>query len=112
MLERAGPVPLTVFVTDGLPERMRRNNKAFQIVSATNRIPKGMQIPASIRWYEAMFKTMLLDAERRYGWRTTRGLYAFNSGKSVCYWGLSHERHRTAIEGEALPQSRDMISLH
>ncbi len=92
VLERAGVGPITLFVTDGLAERLRRNNKPLQIVSATNRIPKGMRIPAAVRWYEAMFKTMLLELGARFGWRVTHGLYGFNSGKSVCYWGIRLER--------------------
>ena len=92
VLERAGAGPLTVFVTDGLPEHARRNNKAPHIVSATNHIPKGMTIPASVRWYEPMFKTMLLDVCGRHGWTLCRGLYAYNERRTVCYWGLHFER--------------------
>jgi len=94
VLERAGPGPLTVFVTDGLIEHLNRDSKPTHIVSATQRIPKGMPIPAQGRWYVAMFKTMLLDAGARFGWRTIGGLYGFNAGKTVCYWGLHLERQK------------------
>lgn len=88
VLEKAGPGPLTVFITDGLPERLRRNGHGVHLSKAVNRIPKGMGIPAAFRFYEAMFKTMLLDVEERYGWHTVSGLSAWNAGKNVRYWGL------------------------
>ena len=91
VLERAGPGPLTVFVTDGLIENLNRNSMPSHIVSATQRIPKSMPIPAPGRWYVAMFKTMLLDARRRFDWQVSGGLYGFNSGRTVCYWGLRLE---------------------
>jgi len=94
VLERAGAGPLALFVTDGLIESLNRKSMPSHIVSATQRIPKSMPIPAPGRWYVAMFKTMLLDAGGRYGWRVTRGLHGFNSGKTVCYWGLRLERHK------------------
>lgn len=92
VLERAGKGPITVFLTDGLLERMRRNSKASKIAWAVNRIPKGMEIPGSPRWYEPIFKTMLLDVESRYGWRTARGMFGYNARPTVCYWGLELER--------------------
>ena len=92
MLERAGPGPLVVFVTDGLVEHLRRMSAPTRLVSATQRIPRGMDIPAQTRWYVAIFKTMLLDAGARFGWTTTGGLYGYNVGKNVMYWGLQMER--------------------
>lgn len=94
VLELAGPGPLRVFVTDGTPERLRLTNHAggTKVMSATNGIPRGMDIPCQIRFYVPMVKTLLLYAGERAGWRITGGLRAFGVLQHVCYFGLRLER--------------------
>jgi len=80
------------YITDGLILKQKINQNISKFVSATEKIPKGMNIPGLSRWYIDIFQTMLLDVEKRYGWKTQEGKYFFNSKKTVCYWYLKLER--------------------
>ncbi len=60
---------LTIFITDGLPLHLQMTGKVVKMISATESIPRNMVIPAMNRWYAQICSTMLLDIERRYGWK-------------------------------------------
>jgi hypothetical protein len=79
---------VTMYVTDGLPLKLKTGGRIPRILSATENIPRGMSIPIPYRFYTEMFGTMLRGIEMRYGWRTDLAIYAWNSGHSVCYWAL------------------------
>lgn len=80
---------LTLFVTDGLVMYNKVNQTVSKFVSATEQVPKGMKIPLINRFYVDLFATMLLDIEKRYGWKTTEAVYFHNSRRSAYYWALS-----------------------
>lgn len=82
----------TIFVTDGLVMRQKVNGKISKFVSATERVRRTANIPGLNRWYVDIFATMLLDLEKRYGWRTIKAVYFHNDRRSVCYWALKMEK--------------------
>jgi hypothetical protein len=79
---------VTLFVTDGLATRMKRTGHVSKWVSATEHIRRDAVLPGILRWYPDIFATMLLDLERRYGWRVQRAEYFHNSLRTVYYWAL------------------------
>ena len=68
-----------------------------------------MNIPGLNRWYVDIFATMLLDLEKRYGWRTIKAEYFHNARRSVCYWALKMEKPpevgRDTSKGQKSPSS-------
>lgn len=97
---------VTMFVTDGMAERMMMSGHIAKMVSATERVPKNFMLPGLLRWYPDIFATMLLDVERRYGWRTTAAVYFHNPRRTVYYWAIRleklvpgvSERHLTLVK--------------
>ena len=85
---------LTFFITDGLKLHQNIDQRVTKFVSATEQIPERMKIPGLNRWYIDIFLTMLLDLEKRYGWKTKKAYYFFNTRKSVCYWALKLKRKK------------------
>ncbi len=79
-------------ITDGMLLSTRVGGKLSRFVSAVEGIPPKMRIPQVFRFYHDIFLSMLLDLERRYGWKTIRADYAENRRGSVCYWGILLER--------------------
>lgn len=84
----------TVFITDGAVMRLRANEHPTKMISGTDRIPPRMSIPGINRWYKDIFATMLLDIERRYGYRTTMAVCLPNKTKKVYYWALKFKKRR------------------
>lgn len=82
----------TIFVTDGLVMRQKVNGKISKFVSATERVRRTANIPGLNRWYVDIFATMLLDVEKRYGWKTVKAEYFHNDRRSVYYWALKMEK--------------------
>jgi hypothetical protein len=87
---------VTVFVTDGLAERMKRSGHVTALVSATERIPRNAVLPGLLRWYPDIFATMLLDLKRRYGWETTSATYFHNPQRTVYYWCVKLRKEEQA----------------
>ena len=78
----------TLFVTDGLVMHQKVDGKVTKFVSATENLPKNFNIPGLNRWYVDIFATMLLDIEKRFGWKTIKAEYFPNSRRSVYYWAI------------------------
>jgi len=78
----------TLFVTDGLVLFQKVNGNVTKFVSATENLPKNFNIPGLNRWYVDIFATMLLDIEKRFGWKTIKAEYCHNSRRSVYYWAI------------------------
>lgn len=78
----------TLFVTDGLVMHQKVDGKVTKFVSATENLPKNFNIPGLNRWYVDIFATMLLDIEKRFGWKTVKAEYCHNSRRSVYYWAI------------------------
>jgi len=83
---------VTIFVTDGLVLCQKMDGTVSKFVSATEQVPRKMNIPGLNRWYVDIFATMLLDLERRYGWKTANAQYFHNERRTVYYWALKMER--------------------
>lgn len=83
---------VTIFVTDGLVLSQKMDGTVSKFVSATEQVPRKMNIPGLNRWYVDIFATMLLDLERRYGWKTANAQYFHNERRTVYYWALKMER--------------------
>jgi len=83
---------VTIFVTDGLVLRQKMDGTVSKFVSATEQVPRKMNIPGLNRWYVDIFATMLLDLERRYGWKTANAQYFHNERRTAYYWALKMER--------------------
>jgi len=79
----------TFFITDGLKLHQNVDGDVTRWVSATEKIPSGMNIPGLSRWYVDIFATMLLDVQNRYNLKIINPLYAFNARASTCYWTFS-----------------------
>lgn len=88
VLRKRAPGEIALFVTDGLVMHQKVDTAATRMVSATERLPRGLRIPGLNRWYVDLFATMLLDLKRRYGWETAGAWYFHNSRRSVYYWCL------------------------
>ncbi len=88
ILAKQPPGEITVFVTDGIAERMKLSGAPSKFVSATERIRRSFTIPGILRWYPEIFATMLLDLKRRYGWETVSASYFHNPKHTVYYWAL------------------------
>ena len=69
---------VTIFVTDGLVLRQKMDGTVSKFVSATEQVPRKMNIPGLNRWYVDIFATMLLDLERRYGFKSANAQYFHN----------------------------------
>ncbi len=74
------------FLTDGLLLNQKLSGNINKWVSATEKIPKGMNIPGLSRWYIEIFSTMLLDLQQRYNIKIKNPTYIFNDKRTVCYW--------------------------
>lgn len=79
---------VTIFVTDGLVLRQKMDGTVSKFVSATEQVPRKMNIPGLNRWYVDIFATMLLDLEKRYNWKTVKAQYFHNERRTVYYWAL------------------------
>lgn len=88
ILRKRAPGEITVFITDGLPLRFKLSGKVTALISGIEQIPRDMKLPGQFRFYVDMFATMLLDVERRYGWKTEQAVYTHNDGATVYYWAL------------------------
>ena len=77
---------VTIFVTDGLVLRQKMDGTVSKFVSATEQVPRKMNIPGLNRWYVDIFATMLLDLEKRYNWKTVKAQYFHNERQTVYYW--------------------------
>lgn len=101
---------VTIFVTDGLVLRQKMDGTVSKFVSATEQVPRKMNIPGLNRWYVDIFATMLLDIEKRYGWRTIKAVYFHSDRRSVYYWALKMEKppevgRDTKSKGQKSPSS-------
>lgn len=88
---------VTIFVTDGLVLRQKMDGTVSKFVSATEQIPRKMNIPGLNRWYVDIFATMLLDLEKRYNWKTVKAQYFHNERRTVCYWALKMEKAQSPL---------------
>jgi len=86
ILRKATQDRLIFFITDGLVLKQKMGGNVVNFVSATERIPKGMKLPGHNRFYKDIFATMLLDIEKRYGYKTTQAVYFHNKRRTVYYW--------------------------
>ncbi len=86
---------ITIFVTDGLVLHQKVDGTVTKFVSATERLPRKMNLPGINRFYVDIFGTMLKDIEKRYGWKTEKAVYFHNSQRTVYYWALKlkHSAH-------------------
>ena len=82
------PGEITVFVTDGLVVRQRVDGTVTKFVSATEHLPRKINLPGLNRFYVDIFATMLKNIEKRYGWITQKAQYFHNSKRTVYYWAL------------------------
>lgn len=92
ILKKSTQAKLTIFVTDGLVLHSQVTGQVAKAVSATEHIPRRMNIPAMCRWYIDVFSTMLLDIQTRYKWTVDLAGYIYNDRKTVCYWVLKLSR--------------------
>ena len=83
---------VTIFVTDGLVMHQKVDGTVTKFVSATEQVPRKMNIPGLSRWYVDIFATMLLDLKKRYNWKTVKAQYFHNDRRSVYYWALKMEK--------------------
>jgi len=88
---------VTIFVTDGLVLRQKMDGTVSKFVSATEQIPRKMNIPGLNRWYVDIFATMLLDLEKRYNWKTVKAQYFHNERRTVYYWALKMEKAQSPL---------------
>lgn len=88
---------VTIFVTDGLVLRQKMDGTVSKFVSATEQIPRKMNIPGLNRWYMDIFATMLLDLEKRYNWKTVKAQYFHNERRTVYYWALKMEKAQSPL---------------
>lgn len=86
VLKKLKRADATIFITDGLVMHQKVDRQVTKFVSATEQIPRKFNVPGLNRWYEDIFATMLLDIERRYGWKTTNAQYFYNERRTVYYW--------------------------
>lgn len=88
---------VTIFVTDGLILHQKMVGTVSKFVSATEQIPRKMNIPGLNRWYVDIFATMLLDLEKRYSWKTVKAQYFHNERRTVYYWALKMEKAQSPL---------------
>lgn len=100
ILRKLNRADATFFVTDGLVMHQKVDGTVTKFVSATEQVPRKMNIPGLNRWYVYIFATMLLDLEKRYGWRTVKAEYFHNERRSVYYWCVKFEKRRESEEIE------------
>jgi len=79
----------TFFITDGLILNQKINGNINKWVSATEKIPKGFNVPGLSRWYIEIFSTMLLDIQKRFLCKIEKPIFLFNRRKTVCYWAFN-----------------------
>jgi len=79
---------LTIYLTDGLVIHQKLTGAVTRWVSATERLPRKMNVPGINRFYLDIFGTMLLDMQRRFGRRVERAAYFQNRKRTVYYWYL------------------------
>jgi hypothetical protein len=89
---------VTIFVTDGLVMRQKIDGTVSKFVSATEQVPRKMNIPGLNRWYVDIFATMLLDLEKRYNWKTVKAQYFHNERRTVYYWALKMEKAQSPFK--------------
>ena len=92
LLRKLNRPDVTIFVTDGLVMHQKIDGKVTKFVSATERLGRKINIPGLNRWYVDIFATMLLDVEKRYGWKTVKAEYFHNERRSVYYWCLKLQK--------------------
>ena len=92
ILRKHPPGEVTIFVTDGLVAHQKIDGNVTKFVSATENVPRQMNLPGLNRFYVDIFATMLLDLERRYGWKTIRAQYFHNTRRTVYYWSLKMQK--------------------
>ncbi len=110
ILRKLNRPDVTIFVTDGLVMHQKVAGKVTRFVSATERIRRDFNVPGLNRWYTDIFATMLLDIEKRYGWKVTKAEYFHNERRSVYYWALKMEKlpevgRDTKSKGQKSPSS-------
>jgi hypothetical protein len=88
ILRKQPPGEITMYVTDGLVMHQKVDGKVTKFVSAIEHIPQSMTLTGINRFYEDLFATMLLDLDKRYGWKTTKAVFFHNEKRSVYYWAL------------------------
>lgn len=103
ILRKINRPDVTIFITDGLVMHQKVDGKVTKFVSATERIRRDANIPGLNRWYVDIFATMLLDLEKRYGWRTVKAEYFHNDRRSVYYWALKFEKR---VSSEQKPKNK------
>lgn len=82
------PGEITVFVTDGLVVHQKVDGTVTKFVSATEHLPRKINLPGLNRFYVDIFATMLKNIEKRYGWITQKAQYFHNPRRTVYYWAL------------------------
>jgi hypothetical protein len=93
ILRKQPPGEITIFITDGLILHQKIDGQVTKFVSATEQIPQEMNIPGLNRFYIDIFATMLLDIQKRYGWKVKKALYFHNSRRTVYYWCLKLKKN-------------------
>jgi hypothetical protein len=88
ILKKQPPGEVTIFITDGLVLHQKMKGKVTKFVSAIEQIPQKMNLPGINRFYVEVFSTMLLDLEKRYGWKTLKAQYFHNDRRTVYYWAI------------------------
>ena len=98
----------TIFITDGIIMRMNVDGQITKFISATEGLPRKTNIPGLNRWYIDIFATMLLDLEKRYGWRVVKAVYFNNGfthhGITAYYWCLKLEKY---FSGDGKQENKD-----
>lgn len=98
ILRKLNRPDVTIFITDGMIQHQKVNKNITRFMSATERLPRKANIPGLDRWYVDIFATMLLDIEKRYGWKVIKAEYFHNERRSVYYWCLRLEKQANAIQ--------------
>ncbi len=83
----------TFYITDGLVTYQKMNGKVTNFISATEKIPKGMNIPGINRFYVDMFTTMLRDLETRFDCTVEKAACFHNEKRTVYYWMLKIKKN-------------------
>lgn len=98
ILRKLNRPDVTIFITDGMIQHQKVNKNITRFMSATERLPRKANIPGLDRWYVDIFATMLLDIEKRYGWKVIKAEYFHNERRSVYYWCLKLEKYTSGDE--------------
>ena len=85
---RIGDGQYTIFITDGLVMHQKVDGKVTRFVSATENIPREMNVPGINRFYEEIFLTMLRSMSVKFNLTYSIIAGFHNIKRTAFYWAI------------------------